>query len=271
MLNLVAALPAEAAPLVDRWRLRPVTSSFPYPLYEADHVRLIVSGAGRNAAILATAFLAGHCGARREEGWINVGIAGSAGHPVGTAILAHKVVTDTPDETYYPAISFRPPCATAVVHTVDRVEREYADSDAYEMEASGFCLAASRFASLEQVQVLKIISDGPESDPEQISKSVVRDLIATHLPLIDVLIDELESIGKLVNRQRSDPPHLGLFRSRWHFTASQQQRLRHLLRSLAAMGSDSQPTDDALGGIETGRQVLEVLESALSRSSLRLD
>lgn len=270
MLNLVVALPAEAAPMIDRWALRPAASSSPYRLYEADDRRLIVTGAGRNASTLAASFLAGHCGVRGVEGWLNVGIAGSAGHPVGTAILAHKVVDDTTGEIYYPAITFRPPCPTAVVQTLNRVERRYAGSDAYEMEASGFCLAASRFACLEQVQVLKLISDGPESPAEHITKNTVRDLVANHLPLVEVVIDELDRIGKLVDRQRSDPSNLDRFRDHWHFTASQQQQLRRLLRSLEAMGNCNQPTDDSLEGIASGHQVLEVLAGVLDRSSMRL-
>ena len=270
MLNIVVALPSEAGPLVGRWSLKPAASSSSYPLYEAEDKRLIVSGSGRDAAALATAFLAGHSGPGGADGWLNVGIAGAAGYPLGTPILAHKVVDGSTHETYYPAITFRPPCVTAAVQTVDQVERQYAGSDAYEMEAGGFCLAASRFASVEQVQVFKIISDGPESPPEQLSKNLIRDLVAEVIPQVEEVINELDQVEELVDRQRSDPAHLDRFLSRWHFTASQQQQLRRLLRSLETFGDIRQPTDEILAVIESSHQVLATLESELDRSSLRL-
>ena len=270
MLNIVVALPAEAGPLLDRWSMNPVASSSFYPLYEAGDRRLIVSGTGRDAAALATAFLAGIGGAGRADGWLNVGIAGSAGHALGTPILASKVVDTTANKTYYPGITFRSPCATAVVRTVDHVERRYSGQDAYEMEAGGFCLAASRFASFEQVQVLKIISDGPDAPPEQLSKNRVRDLVAEVLPAVEEVINELGQVAEMLERQRSDPPHLDGFHSRWHFTASQRQLLRRLLRSLEAFGDVRQPTDEHLAPVESSRQVLAVLESEVRRTSLRL-
>ncbi len=269
MLNIVVALPSEAGPLVDRWSMKSAGPSLSYPLYEAENKRLIVSGTGRDASALATAFLAAR-GVGGPAGWLNVGIAGSAGHPIGTPILAHKVVDNTTSETYYPAITFRSPCLTATVQTVDHVERRYAGSDAYEMEAGGFCLAASRFAGVEQVQVLKIISDGPESPPEQLSKNRVRELVAEGLPRVEQVINELDEVGKLVDIQRADPLHLDRFRRRWHFTASQQQQLRRLLRSLEAFGDIRQPTDEALALIKSSHQVLAMLASELDRSSLRL-
>ena len=194
MLNVVVALPAEAEPLVDNWALKRADSRG-CSLYESADIRLIVSGTGRESAASATAYLAGRC-KTSSAGWLNVGIAGSAGYPVGTALLAHKVVDRMSKEIFYPVVSFQPPCATATIHTVAEVERQYAGADAYEMEASGFCAAAARFGIVEQVHVFKVVSDGPAAPPEDLSKDRVRSLVASALPQVDALRAELLGAGR---------------------------------------------------------------------------
>ena len=160
MLCLVVALAAEARPLLAFHRLRGV-SGHPYRICAGEQTHLIVSGVGKVAAAAATAYLRALIG-DAPAAWLNIGIAGHGSQAVGTALLAHKVVDIASGKLFYPTFTASPPCRTTLLHTIDRVQPATGDA-AYDMEASGFCEAAQRFATSERVHCLKVVSDNPQS------------------------------------------------------------------------------------------------------------
>ena len=139
MVNLVVALTDEAQPLVEHFSLQPAVGHDPFRVYLGKDLRLIISGIGKLAAATAAGYLYGWSGNRRDEAWLNVGIAGHAKLPLGTAILAHKVT----DQFVLPAmVSTTDPlqseCLSCDVCCVDRPENEYGTNAAYDMESAGF-------------------------------------------------------------------------------------------------------------------------------------
>ena len=75
MINIVVALPAEARPLLDHFRLRDKQHNTAFPIYRNTDMALIVSGPGKVAAAAATALLAGNRDTPATSAWLNVGIA----------------------------------------------------------------------------------------------------------------------------------------------------------------------------------------------------
>lgn len=270
MLNLVVALPAEAKPLVDHWTLSRQDSCTVYPLYAAAGIRLIVCGPGKHAAVLATAFLAGVASTPENELWLNVGIAGSAGYPVGTPVLANKVVDDVSGEIFYPTHAFHRICASSSVVTVPEVENNYGGSNVYDMEASGFLMAATRFAPSEQIQVFKVISDGPEAPPEHLAKDAVSALVKGTLAPLQTLCEELGAVQLAANPRHSHSHQWDCFRNRWHFTTSQQHQLHRVLTALETFDAYWDPCDDCLEQLKTAKEVLIFLEAQRKRFIMRL-
>ena len=92
---IVAALPAEARPLIDHWRLKREPNSNAFAIYSNDQrspaIHLVVSGTGKINAAAACAHLYMHC-RPAHACWLNIGIAGHAARDVGTALLVHYVV-----------------------------------------------------------------------------------------------------------------------------------------------------------------------------------
>ena len=73
-MNFLVALKAEAGPLIDFYRLNQVHAT-PFPTFENQNHRLVISGIGRIRCSAATGYLLGLLPSK-IEGLINLGIAG---------------------------------------------------------------------------------------------------------------------------------------------------------------------------------------------------
>jgi hypothetical protein len=152
---------------------------------------------------------------------------------VGSIIRANKVTDNATQKHWYPVDVLKIPAAKRKfsgdrVITVDKVEAEYAVKAAFDMEASGYFATATRFASAELIQCIKVVSDGPEHGVEHITEKIVSRNIASAMEVIDAMI------AALLNVQRHLPQavqsELREWTRRWHFSVSQQHRLTELLR-----------------------------------------
>lgn len=271
MIRLVTALAAEARPIARRFGLD-AAGDGPLPRFEGEGMELVVSGIGTAAAAAAVGYLAGRGegqdehgrwqGSHREAvGWINVGIAGHRQHPLGSTFLASKVVDKSSGRVWYPPLVIDSPCPSAVVCTVATVERELADDALYEMEAAGFCAAATRFATSELVQVLKVVSDNRLAPPERLTRSSVGDLIAGALPALETLVDEIRTLVAEVAERLAPPGQLAAFLDRWRFTVTQRRQLERLLRRLAVV-NDEAVTPGTFDRARSAREVLAALREA---------
>src|SRR3990167_5887762 len=189
MVCFVVALLPEAKPLIERYQLTLNSSRGKFKVYSgAPKTFLIISGVGRAKVMEAVRFLYEYAGGIRNSVWLNVGIAGHSSYPVGTAVLAHKMVDQASQESWYPPIPFGAPCSTDCVITVNRPETNYAEPFVYDMEASGFCKAAMQFSTAELVHCFKVISDNQSSPAKQVSKALTERLIQNHLGTLDSVV-----------------------------------------------------------------------------------
>lgn len=150
---------------------------------------MAVSGVGRRAATAATALLAGEEGSA-EAAWVNVGIAGHRTLPLGEVVLAHAVTDAASGRVWRLRPGFAPPCPTAAVTTVDRPETSYPEDVVYEMEAAGFCAAATRFAGRELIRVIKVISDNAAASPRHLTAGRVEELIERGIDTIAAIVEQ---------------------------------------------------------------------------------
>ena len=269
MIHVVVALSDEARPLVERYRLKLVRETGGFRVFEGESMRLVVSGCGRVAAAGATAWLAARGGEDRASvaGWLNVGVAGHGERAVGESFLAHKIDDAITARSFYPCFTFAPFCETDAVVTDDRPHAEYPHRGACDMEASAFYATANRFATVERVHCLKIISDNTEQPAETLSRELVRDLVGAHLDLVDRCIEALEGLPE--REREPEPPGFREASERWHFSVTEQRRLRQLLRRAQALsppGSDGVPEFDPgaiPGSIPGGRDFLKALDDHL--------
>ena len=243
MLCLIVALAAEARPLLTFHRLQGV-SGHPYRICAGEQTHLIVSGIGKVAAAAATAYLRALIG-DAPAAWLNIGIAGHGSHAVGTALLAHKVVDAASGKPFYPTFTASPPCRTTLLHTVDQAQPATGDA-AYDMEASGFCEAAQRFATSERIHCLKVVSDNPQSPYQTLNAEKVEALIESQLDTVAQVGEHLRTLSQQLHALHADPPGLADLTTRWQFTATQQHQLRGLLARWQTLTGEPLNTTDVL-------------------------
>jgi hypothetical protein len=230
MINLVVALPAEARPLIDFYRLGDKTTIGTFRVYQHADMSLIISGPGKVAAAAATALLAGRNTPGKQIAWLNIGIAGHATYSTGQSLHAHRITDHATGKSWYPPQLFDLPTTTGSLLTVDAPENNYCQDVAYDMEASGYYAVASRFSSMELVQCFKVISDNREQPTATITAKSCTQLVTQKLDEIDLLVRALVSLAQEVNRWRAPQSGLEQLYTRWHFTVSQQHQLTELAR-----------------------------------------
>ena len=195
MINIVVALPAEARPLLDHFRLRDKQHNTAFPIYRNADMALIVSGPGKVAAAAATALLAGIRDTPAATAWLNIGIAGHAHHAIGSGYIAHRITDSATGTNWYPPQIHDLSMPTENLYTVDRPEDNYPAAALYEMEASGFFPVACRFSSSELVQCFKVISDNRTQATTAVTAKLCTQLITGKLADIEQLVSTLSSMA----------------------------------------------------------------------------
>ncbi|MCH8163718.1 MAG: hypothetical protein IIA99_06485, partial [Proteobacteria bacterium] len=124
---------------------------------------MTISGIGKIYAAAATAFTHAFLQTSKQDIWLNVGIAGHKDLEIGEVMIAHKIIEQSTQQSWYPQILYPPPCQSTEVLSCDHPASDYTDTvfsgAVFEMEAAGFYATACRFATSELIHVVKIISD----------------------------------------------------------------------------------------------------------------
>lgn len=270
MMHFITALPAEARPLIEHFRLRDKHTDGGFPVYRNDGMALSVSGTGKVAAAAATASLATHGNSQPTAARLNIGIAGHATHAVGTGILVHRISDQATGKTWYP-----PQLIDTVLHrdslqTVDVPETGYAGDTLYDMEASGFYPIACRYSSAELVQCFKVVSDNREQAASGITAKSCERLIADQLGVIEQLAQALAGLAKEYAAWHAPHPELEQLVAHWHFTVAQQHRLARLAHRWKTLLPGEPLWSNELGKLRAAGAVLLRLEQQLDSVAVEL-
>ncbi|RLJ16533.1 hypothetical protein DJ030_17490 [bacterium endosymbiont of Escarpia laminata] len=185
--NIVIALPAEAKPLIRAFeleRLQPVTRP---PVYTGRDLALVVSGTGEKA-VHESVNLLHNLNHHPNPYWYNFGIAGHADLPLGTLLTINQVTDQKTKKSWIlpiKPVAMAPGCNLMTVKTA---LDDYPGSAAYDMEAAGFTAAVNQFAELEQIRIIKIISDNQTNTHRRISGKMVSALIQAKIDIIEQLL-----------------------------------------------------------------------------------
>ena len=266
MLYLLTALAAEARPLRDEYRLAARPDCGPFAHFVGDGVELVQTGIGKTAMAAGCGWLAAR--AFETPGlWLNVGIAGHRDLPLGSPLLAHQVLDRATGRTFYPPLVFAPPCSTGTVETVDRPELDYPLGHAYDMEASAFAEIAQKVAGAELAHVLKVVSDRCREDVANLDRAAVGARVETLLPLIEKLREAAEPLLEIQRAGGEEPEHFAALLAQAHFTWSDKNELRRLLRRRAALGAEVALPPE-LSALKRGRDLNRRLAAWLDRQPL---
>ena len=263
MINLVVALPAEARPLINHYRLNKQQAHNAFPLYRNEDRALVVCGPGKIAAATATAWLAALTPGKQPAAWLNIGVAGHATHDIGTGLLVNRISDHASNRNWYPPQVHDLDIATGSLRCVDDPENDYGGDSLYDMESSGYYPAACHFTTGELVQCFKIVSDNRQQSSTRVNAKLCTQLLGDKLEVIDQLVHTLEHLQQGYSSRHTPHPDHQRMTTQWHFTVSQQHQLTRLLQRWMTLTPGQPAWSRTLNKMQTAAAVLQHLEQQL--------
>jgi nucleoside phosphorylase len=263
MIVYVVALPSEARPLIDFYKMVKQRDCV-FDVYAADGVALIVSGIGQHNATLATGFMAGWLNSENIA-WLNVGIAGHPHAEIGSLFVAAEVRSVNSGRRCYPAFIRQPHIKRAAVMTFDAPEQNYAHDFLCDMESYAFVQAAARFSNIERVHCLKVVSDNRDNAADQVTPEIAGTLIKKHVDAIHAFATEINQLQYDGNASARLSIWLDKLQAVAHFSEYQQRQLKRALQKAIALSV----SEEALVNLKEhkkAKEILQSLERAISRA-----
>jgi len=256
----VVALKEEAEIILDYFKLKVVSEKTIYPIYKNEEEThwLIISGIGRINAAASTTYLYSYSEASSHTSWINIGIAGSDKGNYGDLYLVDKISTYRGKKSTYPLTMPKTLLPKMHLFTSDIPISDYSTYELIDMEGSAFFDIASRLTSKEFICLKKVISDGPQNEIKEITRSKIRNLIKKNLFTIIDVISYYERLSEEEFQIRQKPKLFYEIKSKWHFSVTQSHRLETLLRRIENLCNKNE-IEEKIKGCKTSNSVVNVL------------
>jgi hypothetical protein len=257
-MNFVVAFLAEAQPVIDFYRL--VKTDVPSgSMFQNDQHCLLISGLGKDRAATATKLL-GQSKAKKNEGWLNLGIAGHGSLAKGDAFIACKIIDDKSEEVFYPPPISHSSLPVSSLCTSSSPVTQYEPGIGYDMEAHSFYREASRFSFRELVQVVKIVSDTPGQPIEKIRPREATEMIASHMNQLDQVVRQIDQLALEVQPDEQIEKMAQEILSLQHFSVTRTHQLRELLRHAKMLGVDLDQIKNLVNLSPDAKQALEKIK-----------
>jgi hypothetical protein len=254
-MNFVVAFKGEAQPLIDFYQLPKVGDS-PYPLFRNDQHSLVISGLGRDKAVSATTVL--HQVTNKANlGWMNLGISGHGSLGFGEAFIAGKVIDDSSEESFYPPQIFEHSFAVSCLQTCSKPCSNYQPNLGYDMEAHAFYRTACQFSIRELVQVIKIVSDNPDHDLNQVNPKEVPAMMETRLKEIDTLVKQIDTASLSMKSDDELSEIIQKIQSVHSFSVTHVHQLHDLLRQAKSLGVDLGEIEEIIAKASNARDAMQ--------------
>ena len=263
----VVALKEEAQVILDHFKLKVVNEKTIYPIYKNEEQThwLIISGIGRNNAAASTSYLYSYSNASKYTSWINIGIAGSEKGDQGDLYLVDKISTYQGKKSTYPLTMPKTILPKMHLFTSDIPITDYSTHELIDMEGSAFFDIASKLTSKEFICLIKVVSDGPQNDIKEITKSKISNLIKINLLKIIDVISYYEKLSEEEIQIAEKPKLFCEIKSKWHFSATQSYRLETLLRRIESF-CNKKDIEEKIKNCRTSNSVINVLNSKIKKN-----
>ncbi len=263
----VVALKEEAQIIIDQFRLKTFNEKTIYPIFKNEEEThwLIISGIGRSNAAASTAYLYSFSKASKHTSWINLGIAGSDKGNYGDLCLVDKISTYQEKKATYPSTMPKTTLPKMNLFTSDIPISDYSTHELIDMEGSAFFDIASKLVSKEFICLMKVISDGPQNDIKEITKSKISNLIKKNLSNIIYVISYYERLSEEESQIAEKPELFYEITSKWHFTVTQSYKLETLLRRIEVF-CNKRDLEDKIKSCESSNSVINVLNSKIKKN-----
>lgn len=266
MNTFIVALKHEAYHLIKKYRLVLAVHQ-PFKVYQTKNMRVILSGVGRSSSYAATKFALEDRDTHHGL-WINFGVAGDRTLPIGSLVSVSKVTEDTSGRSWYPSIKQSSQSHVKELLTCNTPISQYPLSSVCDMEASGFMDAVSEAISSEHIHVLKLISDNSSSGLGNLTKVLMKQLVAENIDLIDFYIKSAEQ--NLSIEPKNLPSDVEKIFQEQHFTVTQTRQLLELYRSFSALCPEETWPSIELNSRDKASDIIAKLKSQITQLSPKL-
>ena len=222
---------------------------------------LILSGIGRHNAAAATTYLCMISDALRSTSWINLGIAGSGKGHYGDLCLVNKISNNDSSNTYpatMPKVTFH----KMNLFTSDVPLTDYTLHELIDMEGSAFYDITNKLSGREFICLMKVISDGPNNDIEDLNKFKIRELINLNIANIKTIVSYYEKLSMDQYQIIQQPKILSEILSQWHFSVSQKHQLENLIKRINTLSKDEEIIN-LIKDCKNSRSVITNLEAKI--------
>lgn len=191
MLNIVTATFTEAKPIIKYFNLKKKGFVSEFQMFQNSQksISLIISGIGKVNAASAVTYLALVCNQKKNNIWLNIGIAGGK-DKIGELRLINKIIDNSNKKSWYPHFCFENKIKKKVCVTFDEPKFVYKNYF-NDMELSGFFQTCLKFSWNELIHSIKIVSDNQEDKDVLSSKEKISNLIKENLKVIEEVIIKL--------------------------------------------------------------------------------
>ncbi len=269
--HFFCALFAEAAPLIQHFKLSALKQYDLYRLYQTQdkQMSLTITGIGKLNMAAAIAYHHACLQTTDRDIWFNIGIAGCANYPLGESFLIHKIIDQQTQDCWYPQILFKPHCATAALITLPSPSTDY-QTALFDMEAAAFYQMAIRLGTHELIHSFKIVSDNLANPAQTINTDRVKTLIAAKIELIEQTLAALKPLVQILSSSQLEPAHYQTILSKWHFTHSQRIQLARLLRQWE-IRLTSEDVVQFVTLMKNSRTVIQSLQNKLTETAFQFN
>ena len=268
MIHIFCALPCEAQPIIQNFKLTELKQFDLFRIYQSKdkdkEINLTITGIGKLNAASAVSYHHASLNTKASDIWLNIGVAGHANISIGEARLVNKITEEQTKSCWYPQIIFKAPCDSIALITLDKPSDDYQEA-LFDMEASGFYQMAIRLGTAELIHSLKIISDNAEQATSTVNTDSVKKMMAKHVITIKNILDSLKPISLEIDSIISEPKEYKEFLERWHFTQSERIQLSRLLQQWNLRLPNDEITK-YVSELTTGKFVLNVLREKINAS-----
>jgi len=191
---IISALKAEAEPLISFYNLEQ-NLDYDYPVYNRGDLTIICTGVGRENVRKVLSDYYSRMLELKNSQFINIGIAGGRKEEckIGQCFVIEKVFDDKSEIIYSMNNVFESQTSSSHITTVSKPILDGGDKYNWlvDMEAHEICSVISGLDHLNNLVIIKIISDYMDVSKNYFNSKKVKDLLEINLLQIDTMLNEL--------------------------------------------------------------------------------
>jgi len=239
----------EAAPLIEKYRMKKATELSTFQVFRGDNACLVISGIGGSSAAIAVTYLLTMSRAMDKDCFVNMGVCAAAdpSFDIGDIILCNRLINEPMGKIFFPDMLLSHPFREAALLTCAGAvrSRDYVAGKAElaDMEGAFAFEAAARFIPPHRIFIVKVVSD--LCQPEKVRPDAVKRLMAEAVEKFFPWLQQAESFFMKEERagilSQEDMQALDLICEKLNFSRAMAMELVKLAGLYKARHGDGLP------------------------------